>query len=154
MDCPKGFQVVRLLSRTISTDGDGIPFIIDGVPLVGDGVPLVGDGVPLVVDGVPFVGDGIPLVENECPDGDCTYVREECPDGQCYVTSSCGTVGERPCYLGLDTCGECPIGTFNNETGSSACQPCPPGVNGIVGPTTTVRNGSVSVDDCILGKVS
>ena len=133
MDCPKGFQVVRLLSRTIPTDGDDFPLIVDRVPLV---------------------GDGIPLVENECPDGDCTYVREECPDGQCSVTSSCGNDGERPCYLGLATCGECPIGTFKNETGSSACQPCPPGANGIVGPTTTVRNGSVSVDDCIVGKVS
>ena len=120
--CPKGFQVVSLISRNLPTDGDGD-------------------------------GDDFPLVGNDSPEGDCAIIRE-CSDGQCSQTASCGNDGERPCYPALDTCGECPIGTFKNETGTSVCQPCPPGVNGIVGLTSTAGNGSVSVDDCIVGKVS
>ena len=120
--CPKGFQVVSLISRNLLTDGDGD-------------------------------GDDFQIVGNDCPEGDCA-IFGSVPDGQCSQTASCGNDGERPCYLPWILAVNVPIGTFKNETGTSVCQPCPPGVNGIVGLTSTAGNGSVSVDDCIVGKVS
>ena len=39
----------------------------------------------------------------------------------------------------------CPIGSYQNQSGSSACKLCPSG-------STTLGIGSESEDECILGK--
>ena len=65
----------------------------------------------------------------------------------------CPPSGCRPKIIlqGIPSCGECPVGTFKNVTGDGPCTPCPAGVNGIANLTTTARNGSTSVDNCIVG---
>ena len=137
-------------------DGDGGNFPPDGFFPPGDGV-LPPDGGVFPPDGGEFTdGEGTDFLPIDgdfnpaCP----PQIRFGCPFG-CPPCGDSGNLeeGGRPCFPWIDTCGECPVGTYKNMTGNSPCVPCPSGVNGIVGPTTTSGNGSISVDDCNLGKI-
>ena len=73
------------------------------------------------------------------------YNAVDCPVGFTAIFSNGGESESQP------TCEQCSVGTFKNITGNSDCMPCPAGVNGFLGQTTTARNGSTSVNDCIIG---